>query len=235
MDKHYISGFATRDALPRNKRMREAGIASLAPSPSVGTSGLSVKDVMGLLFFEDDGEGGVRLKAAYNALAVSAPLEVTGLSTLAGGVKLTTTKKIWFGDSYFLELDSNGLHTNAPFYSNSWISAYGAGSGGSGGGGVSIMNSWDAYSPTDSSQVLGSALAMSLHDDVEALKNASTEVNWVTPEPSSGNEAGIDIRGTSKTLLKSSAIDYPAKVVGLISENEYLGALNTFFPTGTTS
>ena len=204
MDKHYISGFNTRTALPRNKRLREAGAATAVPAASIDLSGYAL---------------------------------ASDLASLAVTVESNTERISSLEDLFEIDPITGAIRTknDRPFYSNSWISAYGAGSGGSGGGGVSIMNSWDAYSPTDSSQVLGSALAMSLHDDVEALKNASTEVNWVTPEPSSGNEAGIDIRGTSKTLLKSSAIDYPAKVVGLISENEYLGALNTFFPTGTTS
>lgn len=57
---------------------------------------------------------------------------------MVGGVKLTTTKKIWFGDTYYIELDSNNrLHTNAGFYSDSFVSAGGVSSS-SGGGGVDI-------------------------------------------------------------------------------------------------
>lgn len=59
-------------------------------------------------------------------------LNVSGLVTVAGGLKLTTTKKIWFDDTHYIELDSNGhLHTNAGFYSDSFITA----------GGVNATNS----------------------------------------------------------------------------------------------
>ena len=69
------------------------------------------------------------------ATTLNGTLSVTGLSTLAGGVKLTPTKKIWFGDNYYLELDANGLHTNAGFYSDSFVSAGGL-SDGSGTSGI---------------------------------------------------------------------------------------------------
>lgn len=76
-------------------------------------------------------------------------LDVTGLVTFAGTAKLTgTTKKIWFGDSIYIELDSNGyLHTNAGFYSESFITAGGLGSGGSGSG-VDLGSVWSSLTNT---------------------------------------------------------------------------------------
>ena len=57
-------------------------------------------------------------------LSVGGDAMVGGLATVAGGVKLTTTKKIWFNDTVYIELDSSGnLHTNAGFYSDSFITA----------------------------------------------------------------------------------------------------------------
>ena len=59
-----------------------------------------------------------------NTVDITGTLGATGLATFGGGVKLTTTKKIWFDDTHYIELDSNGyLHTNAGFYSDSFITA----------------------------------------------------------------------------------------------------------------
>ena len=49
-------------------------------------------------------------------------------------------------------------------------------------------------------------------------------------DPDTATEAGLTAGGVTKTLLKSSAIDYPQKVVGIMTEDEYLGALDAFFP-----
>lgn len=151
---------------------------------------------------------------------------------------------------------------NMPFYSNSWISALGEGSasgGGGGGDGADLSEVWGSLSghtddyateKIDWSHIdlrLATSGSGNVVSDITLTKgylystltvskmNISSIASWVIPEPESGNEAGLNVNGTSKTLLKSSAIDYPAKVVGKISEQEYLGALNTFFPTGTTS
>lgn len=82
-----------------------------------------------------------------------------GVISTSGSVKLSgTSKRIYFGDTYYIELDSdNQLHTNAPFYSDSWVSALGAGSGSGGGGGgstdlssvwASLSGHTDAYKDT---------------------------------------------------------------------------------------
>lgn len=58
------------------------------------------------------------------AASLGSTLSVAGLLTAISGVKVTTTKKIWFGDTYYIELDSNNrLHTNAPIISDSYITA----------------------------------------------------------------------------------------------------------------
>ena len=81
---------------------------------------------------------------ASGAVSFTSTLGVTGLSTLAGGIKLTTTKKIWFGDTYYIELDANNhLHTNAGFYSTSFITAGGVGSGSGGGSNLVKERSYD--------------------------------------------------------------------------------------------
>ena len=69
-------------------------------------------------------------------LTVGGTANIAGLLTASGEVKITgSSKRLWFGDGIYLELDSNGyIHTNGAFYADSFISAGGLGSGGSGGG-----------------------------------------------------------------------------------------------------
>ena len=92
-------------------------------------------------------------------LYVSGAVHFTGATSIANTLKLSgTSKRIYFGDTYYIELDSNNqLHTNAPFYSDSWVSALGAGSGSGGGGGgstdlssvwASLSGHTDAYKST---------------------------------------------------------------------------------------
>jgi hypothetical protein len=71
------------------------------------------------------------------ATTLSSTLSVTGATTLsstlsvASGITLTTTKRIYFGDSsHYIELDSTGFHFSHGLYSDSFVSAFGASSGG---------------------------------------------------------------------------------------------------------
>lgn len=83
-------------------------------------------------------------------------LTVAGLISGSAGLKLVgTTKKIWFGDAAYIELDANGyLHTNIGFYSDNFITAFGSGSGGSGGG-IDLGAVWTSLrnQPTTTAQV----------------------------------------------------------------------------------
>ena len=58
-----------------------------------------------------------------NTVDITGTLGVSGLTTIAGGVKLTTTKKIWFDDTHYIELLNGYLHTNLPIVSDSYITA----------------------------------------------------------------------------------------------------------------
>ena len=67
---------------------------------------------------------------------------VAGLLSLAGGVKLTANKQIWFSDTVYLEIDTNGyIHTNGNFYADGFVTAGGIGSSG-GGGGLDLGAMW---------------------------------------------------------------------------------------------
>lgn len=61
-------------------------------------------------------------------------LHVNGDLGVASGITLTTTKKIYFGDStHYLELDANGyFHFSHGLYSDSFVSALGANDEGGG-------------------------------------------------------------------------------------------------------
>lgn len=81
-------------------------------------------------------------------VSIGGTLGVTGATTLsstlsvASGITLTTTKKIYFGDtSHYLELNSTGFHFSHGIYSDSFVSALGANSSG-GGGGIDIEAMW---------------------------------------------------------------------------------------------
>ena len=80
--------------------------------------------------------------------------------TVVSGIKLTTTKKIWFGDTYYLELDANGLHTNAGFYSDSFVSAGGLSSAG-GSGGIDADAMWELLVENTSDKINISHLPIS--------------------------------------------------------------------------
>lgn len=95
-------------------------------------------------------------------VSVGGTLGVTGATTLsstlsvASGITLTTTKKIYFGDtSHYLELDSTGFHFSHGVYSDSFVSALGSNSSGGGGGDFDEDSMWAALDATN--EVIGSA------------------------------------------------------------------------------
>ena len=90
-------------------------------------------------------------------LASTGAVTIAGATTLSSslsvnsGITLTTTKKIYFGDtSHYLELDSNGyFHFSHGIYSDSFVSALGANSSGGGGGGVDLTAVWASLTNTE--------------------------------------------------------------------------------------
>ncbi|MBQ8070933.1 MAG: hypothetical protein IJ202_08790 [Bacteroidales bacterium] len=79
MDKHYISGYATRTALPRNKRMREAGITALS-AVSSSPAGSEGPD-----WFIAQGDGSLRLNPRYSGLWTDGFLSALGVGPSSGG------------------------------------------------------------------------------------------------------------------------------------------------------
>ena len=71
-----------------------------------------------------------------------------------------TKRRIYFGDSAFIELDEDGyFHFSKGLYSDSFISAKGKGSGGSGGGGIDLARVWEALRGETNEQINAAHLA----------------------------------------------------------------------------
>lgn len=97
-------------------------------------------------------------------VSIGGTLGVTGATTLsstlsvASGITLTTTKKIYFGDtSHYLELNSTGFHFSHGVYSDSFISALGANSSGGGSGTFDEEAMWTALGTTSTAKVIASS------------------------------------------------------------------------------
>lgn len=85
----------------------------------------------------DLGAEGSRWRNLYAQAA-----NISGMLTV-NSLKLAGSKRIWFGDTYYLELDANNqLHTNAVFASDLDVAVGGPGSGSGGSGGSSVA--WGA-------------------------------------------------------------------------------------------
>ena len=78
---------------------------------------------------------------------LSGELSVAGLATIAGGLLVSTTKRIYFGDTaHYLELTADGeFHFSHGVYSDDYMAADGIGShGGGGGGGADLAQVWSS-------------------------------------------------------------------------------------------
>ena len=102
-------------------------------------------------------------------VSITGTLGVTGAATLssslsvAGGITLTTTKKIYFGDtSHYIELDSTGFHFSHGIYSDSFMSALGSNSSGGGSGtGIDLDAMWASLMNTTTDNYANSKIAVS--------------------------------------------------------------------------
>ncbi|MBR1434607.1 MAG: hypothetical protein IJ584_05825 [Bacteroidales bacterium] len=228
MDKHYISGYATRTALPRNKRMREAGITALS-AVSSSPAGSEGPD-----WFIAQGDGSLRLNPRYSGLWTDGFLSALGVGPSSGGS----------GGGADLSDVWESLRTNSDDFADEkidWghinLSVATEGTGNVVSGLTLTKNGTSATLTAQfmniSSWALASQKPTYSYTEIQGLSEILAEkasVSWVSPEPASGNEAGLTVNGVTKTLLKSSAIEYSDKAVGLISETDFRSALNTFFP-----
>ena len=160
------------------------------------------------LYVADLGADTASVKTALYAYGT---LDVTGLATLAGGAKLTTTKKIWFGDNAYIELDTNGyLHTNIGFYSDAFVSAGGVNTGGGSGGGLDLGAMWTSLcnqSIPTSSVNANTKIAVAHIPDITTSKISDLNTWWTTQKGTLGLTNFVDnlaISGTGNYVASLS-------------------------------
>lgn len=227
MDKHYISGYATRTALPRNKRMREAGITALSTASSA-TAGSEVPD-----WFIAQGDGSLRLNPRYSGLWTDGFLSALGVGPSSGGSGGgADLSDVW--DSLMTNRVDDDYYNRKIDWGHINLSVATEGTGNVVSGLTLTKNGTSAVLTAQfmniSSWALASQKPTYSYTEIQGLEDVLSSVSWVSPEPASGNEAALTVNGVTKTLLKSSAIEYSDKAVGLISETDFRSALNTFFP-----
>jgi len=152
----------------------------------------------------------VQTSSASQALAGISTIAASGLATIAGGVKVTTTKKIWFGDDVYIELDSDGnLHTNAGLYSDSFVSAFGASDTGGGGGGIDLAAMW-ANLQINESGTTGYNLQIHSAHLTSAL---SGYVNSISTTGSGNAVTAVSKSGSTLTFTKGSTFALASRTI----------------------
>ena len=112
-----------------------------------------------------------------STLAVTGATTLTGLLTANGGITIPSGKTLTIGDAV-LSWDSTnqGIKITKGLYSETFISALGAGSGGSGGGGVGDVT-WDLLANnSDTRQIALSHLTTALSGYLTSIPTASSSV-----------------------------------------------------------
>lgn len=122
---------------------------------------------------------------------------VAGLLSLAGGVKLTANKQIWFSDTVYLEIDANGyIHTNGNFYADGFVTAGGIGSSG-GGGGLDLGAMWTSLrnqATTTADVDAYTKIAVAHIPDITVSKVSDIEAWWT------GKVESLDLSLSEGTL-----------------------------------
>lgn len=154
-------------------------------------------------FFEEDGNGNIKLKDQYNGLWARGFVSAGGISEEGGGgggggSSDVTVLRSW---GAYNESDQNeALGSNL---------------------GMGLRNSLNSLNTT----------VGSIDSRVTALEQAGgTNVTWGSEPADPGTVVDLNVSGTAKTLLKANALEYSDKAVGLITETDFNNTLNTFFP-----
>ena len=122
---------------------------------------------------------------------------VAGLLSLAGGVKLTANKQIWFSDTVYIEIDANGyIHTNGNFYADGFVTGGGIGSSG-GGGGLDLGAMWTSLrnqATTTADVDSNTKIAVAHIPDITVSKVSDIEAWWT------GKVESLDLSLSEGTL-----------------------------------
>ena len=143
----------------------------------------------------------------------SATQDLAGIGsiTATGALTLSSTKKIYFGDSaHYIELDSNGcFHFSHGLYSDAFVTAGGQGTGGGGGGGLveqiyRIGNFGDTFD-TNANDTFNAYAINSLHLRIASLEqdHGVTYVGLSMPTGFSVSSSPITASGTLSVSFAS--------------------------------
>ena len=106
--------------------------------------------------------------------------------------------------------ESDNLYTTQNFYSQQGVSAYGIGSGGSGGGDISKLPSWAGYTPAMVDYYVSAGLLVPFYNDMQSRVGAieagggsggGSTVTWGTE---SGGYVPLTVEGVSKSVALST-------------------------------
>ena len=173
------------------------------------------------------GEQYIQISSSSGNVGISSTLSVTGATTLTanGGITIPSGKTLKIGDAV-LSWDStnSAIKITKGLYSETFISALGAGSGGSGGGGVGDVT-WDLLANnSDTRQIALSHLTTALSGYLSSIPTASSSVLG-------GVKVGTTLAISSGVLNQKSGIatagTYPKVTVdtyGRVTEGANLAA-----------
>jgi len=149
-----------------------------------------------------------------------------GSITAAGALTLSTTKKIYFGDTtHYLELDSDGnFHFSHGVYTESFMAAGGDGSsGGGGGGGVELDTVWRSLT-TNSDSYADDKIHVGHIPDLTISKITGLNGNLTTiSDALHGLQAQVDAVASRSVYDELSVAAFFADVTA--ASNIYAGAI----------
>ena len=163
LESHAASYFATADALggvSGRVNTLEGYFTSGVANSAARLSGTSALNIWGVQYWANGVPNAVTGRpnlyiGTTQVQTSSAAQDLTGIGSIsaAGALTLSTTKKIYFGDTdHFIELKDIGtvgspnwvFHFSHGLYSNGFVTAGGVGSGSGGGGGIDLDRVWES-------------------------------------------------------------------------------------------
>ena len=177
---------------------------------------------------------------------LSGELSVAGLATIAGGLLVSSTKRIYFGDTaHYLELTADGeFHFSHGVYSDDYMAADGIGShGGGGGGGADLAQVWSSLTnqsieeeditptikiATDHIPDLSMSKIAGLQEALGTKQDVISDLNTIRSNASAGATAyGWGNHANAGYLLASVAAETYATLTALGTKQDTISDLGT--------